>query len=82
MNDHTENCLQSHNTWRKSSQTTNITQGCALALGMSKLRLSEKERNRVAVLSKGKSGGMTLSKGAERRSVSDRQRLRIQARDL
>ena len=32
---------------------------------MAKLRLSEKERIRVAALSKVKSGGMTLRKGAE-----------------
>ena len=49
---------------------------------MWKLRLSEKERKRVEVLSKVKSGGMTKAKGAELLSLSYRQMRRIQARYL
>lgn len=47
---------------------------------MSKLRLSEKERLRSGILLKVKSGGMTLTKGAELLSLSYRQMLRIHSR--
>ena len=47
---------------------------------MAKLRLSEKERIRAGVLSKVKTGGMTLAKGAELLSLSYRQMLRVHSR--
>lgn len=47
---------------------------------MGKLRLSQKERRRVEILSKVKHGGMTLRKAAELLGLSYRQMLRIHAR--
>ena len=47
---------------------------------MGKLRLSQKERLRVEVLSKIKRGGMSLRKGAELLGLSYRQMLRVHDR--
>ena len=47
---------------------------------MVKVRLSEKERSRVEVLSKVKRGEMSLKKGAELLGLSYRQMLRVYER--